>query len=306
MAPLWALLTVSCSLTIHATFSDYTVMDKFVNKCVRHAAVTDHVLFKNNSTRSVLDCAQQCNRDGACLAFTFARPLCQGYIEVTTSDSQRSTMHGAVTFVRREADTTVRCQSPNGEQVLMVPRHGPLTVVCQDNWMVFLRRHDGSVDFYRDWLAYQDGFGNIMGEFWLGLEALHHITNTASYRLHVDLGDWEGNSREAVYTNFFVGPVTHNYPLYLQFEHGTANDSMSGVAGSPFSTMDRDHDSSGRKNCAEKMHGAWWYQACSQANLCGRYYNSSRAPAKDGVIWKAWRATSYSLKFAQLRIRPEC
>ncbi|XP_076467467.1 uncharacterized protein LOC143298511 isoform X1 [Babylonia areolata] len=138
MAPLWALLTVSCSLTIHATFSDYTVMDKFVNKCVRHAAVTDHVLFKNNSTRSVLDCAQQCNRDGACLAFTFARPLCQGYIEVTTSDSQRSTMHGAVTFVRREADTTVRCQSPNGEQVLMVPRHGPLTVVCQDNWMVRL------------------------------------------------------------------------------------------------------------------------------------------------------------------------
>ena len=35
------------------------------------------------------------------------------------------------------------------------------------------RRKDGSVEFQqRDWVEYEDGFGNLNGEFWIGLRSI--------------------------------------------------------------------------------------------------------------------------------------
>ena len=43
-------------------------------------------------------------------------------------------------------------------------------------WMVIQRRINGSVDFYLDWTDYVNGFGDLEGEFWYGLENIHCLT----------------------------------------------------------------------------------------------------------------------------------
>ena len=88
-------------------------------------------------------------------------------------------------------------------------------------WTVFQKRIDGSIDFYRDWADYKKGFGNLNGEFWLGLDKIHRLTNSDTSKLRVDLEDWEGETRFAEYDTFAIGDEASKYRLSLGSYSGT-------------------------------------------------------------------------------------
>ena len=80
-------------------------------------------------------------------------------------------------------------------------------------WTVFQKRLDGSVDFYRNWTDYKQGFGNLSGEFWLGLDKIHRLTSQTKNTLRVELEDFDGNTAYAEYDTFAVGNEADKYRL---------------------------------------------------------------------------------------------
>ncbi|XP_068128508.1 ficolin-1-like [Hyperolius riggenbachi] len=187
----------------------------------------------------------------------------------------------------------------------------PLKVLCDmdtdgGGWIVFQRRADGSVDFYRGWEDYKRGFGSQMSEFWLGNDNIHQLTAAGSYQLRVDLEDFDKNRTYATYSGFKLEDEGDDYRLrFSNFTGGTAGDSLWWHGDEAFSTKDRDNDWSNKTNCAEQWTGAWWFSDCHYSNLNGLYLRGEQTKHSSGVIWASFRGFSYSYKVSEMKFRPE-
>lgn len=191
---------------------------------------------------------------------------------------------------------------------LCLPEGRALPVFCDmdtsgGGWLVFQRRQDGSVDFFRPWSSYKAGFGSQESEFWLGNENLHQLTLQGTWELRVELEDFNGNRTFAHYATFRLLGEAEHYQLVLgKFSEGTAGDSLSFHSKKPFTTYDADHDSSG-SNCAVVVHGAWWYGSCYQSNLNGRYAMSEAAAHKYGIDWASGRGVGHPYRRVRMMLR---
>ena len=171
---------------------------------------------------------------------------------------------------------------------------------------MFQRRRDGLEDFYRGWAEYENDFGNVKGECWLGLKKISCLTGAKPVaQLRICLADFEGRHKYAHYSYFTVGNPNTNYTLSVGGYSGTAGDSLHAVHhGMLFTTYDRVNDRhGGGDNCAVQWQGAWWYDECHVSNLNGLYLSGSND--HQGMRWYTFNtaAGSYSLKWTKMKLR---
>ncbi|XP_031417962.1 microfibril-associated glycoprotein 4-like [Clupea harengus] len=177
--------------------------------------------------------------------------------------------------------------------------------IGEGGWTVFQKRVDGTVNFFRPWNQYKDGFGNASSEYWLGLESLHQLTTNRKYELKVDMEDFEGNRVFARYSSFAVGSEIEGYKLTVSgLTNGGAGDSLYHHRGQKFSTFDKDQDFWETGNCAIKHLGAYWYGHCRESNPNGLYLWSPLVAHDAGVVWNTFKGIDYSLKSITMKIRP--
>lgn len=188
----------------------------------------------------------------------------------------------------------------------------PFYVACDDDvagggWTVIMNRFNGDINFQRGWLEYKHGFGNLAGEFFIGLEKLYALTASSVHELLITMEDFQNNRKFARYDLFAIGNEQESYELKLLGKYeGDAGDSLSYHAGSKFSTFDNDNDGCVDCNCAQSHKGAWWYNWCDQSNLMGPYHESDYDKIEQyrGMYWQDWLGPNYSLKSAKMLIRP--
>ena len=184
-------------------------------------------------------------------------------------------------------------------------------------WTVFQRRQDGSEKFFRTWPEYVAGFGDLNGEFWLGLEAIHRLAPTQLDRsvttLQVNLQDSQGNPGNATFKTFGLLNSNHRYELTVaSYSGGNAGDSLTQHSGSPFFTGDRDvgHPAY-NADCANRARGAWWFLTTeTQVDVCSWFsshlnglYTPVNGNQRSGIQWRSFTGGFEALSFSEMKLR---
>uniref|UniRef100_A0A8D0HFJ2 Angiopoietin-related protein 3 n=1 Tax=Sphenodon punctatus TaxID=8508 RepID=A0A8D0HFJ2_SPHPU len=206
------------------------------------------------------------------------------------------------TYNRGERSSGVYSIRPNGSEVF--------NVYCEmkpdSSWTVIQNRADGSLDFNQTWESYVNGFGDLNGEFWLGLEKIHTIAGQADYILRIELEDWRHNKRYIEYA-FTLGSSDTDYALSLSEISGNIPNALPEQTEMKFST--RDHNTTTKRNasCPETHSGGWWQKGCEETNLNARYTtprSRGRSERRRGLYWKPRIGRFYLLRSTKLMIRP--
>ncbi|XP_071837432.1 uncharacterized protein [Apostichopus japonicus] len=208
-------------------------------------------------------------------------------------------------------------------------------------WTVFQRRSSASVDFYRGWSDYKNGFGNKNHDHWLGNKYIHSLTNQKTYQLRIDLRDSGSSSYYAIYSTFTINNEADKYRLSIESSssgNAAVENGLDYSNNTQFSTKDQDNDGWSSYDCAERHRGAWWFYKnwdcireysasqcrsycpsfsfcglfpdgsdncafCADSHLNGDYDGSTRGT---NIYWYSDTLNSYecSLQYTDMKIRP--
>ncbi|XP_034116729.2 angiopoietin-related protein 7-like [Drosophila albomicans] len=174
--------------------------------------------------------------------------------------------------------------------------------IAGPGWIVMQRRIDGRLNFNRNWADYRKGFGELNGEFFMGLEEIHLLTTSQPHELYILLVDFANRERYARYSDFSIGSEEESYELKeLGSYSGNAGDALRSHELTQFSTPDRDNDLD-KDSCAENFRSGWWFSKCYECNLNGEYTKADpRSDDLQSIEWRTWKHKP--LKFSQMMIR---
>ena len=87
---------------------------------------------------------------------------------------------------------------------------------------VFQRRMDGAWNFYRHWIEYEVGFGDLNREHWLGNEKIYKLTKKHDQKVKFHLKTADGEEAYANYDKFWIQAESDKYRLAIgEFEGAT-------------------------------------------------------------------------------------
>ncbi|KAH0625175.1 hypothetical protein JD844_033359, partial [Phrynosoma platyrhinos] len=201
----------------------------------------------------------------------------------------------------------------------------PFEVLCEmdfrgGGWTVIQKRTEGIVEFQRTWSDYLDGFGDLSGEFWLGLRKIFHIVNqkTASFMLYVGLESEDDMYAYASYDNFWLEDELCSFKIHLGRYSGNAGDAFRGYRKEdnqntlPFSTFDVDNDGCNPvcsfqeksiKSCSNfSAKTGWWFSQCGLANLNG-IHRVTRRMLSTGIRWETWTMDGKPVKIKSVSMK---
>jgi len=181
----------------------------------------------------------------------------------------------------------------DGPYDINITNIGLVQVFCDQQtdgggWTLIQRRTSPfSMSFDRKWVEYENGFGNSLGEFWLGNKILYELTKSPR-ELRVDLKSRENTNGYAVYSYFKVNGPDVKYRLEISGYRGNISDCGASSSWQQFATSDFD-----KGHCADDDNAGWWYTDCG----CGDLNRQARPK------WYSWKIANDDITFSEMKIR---
>ncbi|XP_070071949.1 fibroleukin-like isoform X2 [Drosophila takahashii] len=202
----------------------------------------------------------------------------------------------------KEASSALNLTENPKVRMVVGLKFGPSKTVFEDipsagsDWIVIQRRLNGQLNFNQySPVAYDNGFGDLSKEFWMGFEFIHQLTNTQTHELYVQLVDFNNQTIFARYDNFVVGSKDEKYVL-------KSLGSYSGNAGDAFRSLE--------KNAVvgipslQELHTClyWWHS--NQIQLYNNLNAEYSLLPRSGLGWGNWKDLK-RLKSCKMLIRPK-